>query len=294
MSYPVGVMLVVLASVLWSAMGLAIRQLEDADTWQVLFWRSAGLIPVLFLYVAWASGGQPLRRVRQVGWAGVLGGLGLVLAFAGAIYAIQATTVANAVFLFSASPFLAAGLGWILLREPVRRATWGAMALALVGLWVMVRGGLEAGALAGNLAALISALGFAVFSVALRWRKVEDMMPAVILGGAFSLAVAGVVLTLGGQGPAVSLHDGAIAMAMGAVLLAGGMVMYTLGSRVIPAAELTLISMVEILLAPIWVWLALGETARGATLVGGAIILSAIALNALSGARRKPLAPPLA
>ncbi|MDT8854194.1 DMT family transporter [Paracoccaceae bacterium Fryx2] len=293
MRYGTGVVLVVLAGVLWSAMGLAIRQITVAGTWEVLFWRSVGMVPVLFAYIAWASGGHPLRRLRKVGVAGVVGGLGLVFAFAGAIYAIQATTVANAVFLFAASPFLTAILGWFLLRERVRGATWAAIAVAGVGMFIMVREGLAAGAMAGNVAALLSALGFAAFTITLRWGRLEDMMPAVVLGGLFSMAVAAVVLQVQGGTLWVPLPDIGVAMAMGAVQLATGMALYTLGSRVIPAADLTLLSMVEVLLAPIWVWLLLGETATAATFVGGAILMAAVAGNALSGMRRKPVAPPM-
>ncbi|MGB8815219.1 MAG: DMT family transporter [Paracoccaceae bacterium] len=286
MKYSTGAILVVLAGVLWSAMGLSIRQLDAAGTWAVLFWRSVGMVPVLFGFIAWRSGGHPLQRLRRVGVAGVIGGLGLVFAFAGAIYAIQATTVANAVFLFAASPFLAAILGWILLREQVRLATWVAIGVAGVGMFIMVREGLAVGAMAGNIAALLSALGFAAFTITLRWGRLEDMMPAVVLGGVFSMAVAAIVLGVQGQGLAVSVHDGAIAMAMGAFQLATGMALYTLGSRVIPAAELTLLSMVEVLLAPIWVWLLMGETASVGTFIGGAVLMAAVAGNALSGARR--------
>ncbi|EEW25617.1 DMT family transporter [Rhodobacter ferrooxidans] len=293
MKYQTGVLLVVLAGVLWSAMGLAIRQIDEAGTWAVLFWRSAGMVPVLFGYIAWASGGHPWQRMRKVGGAGVIGGLGLVFAFAGAIYAIQATTVANAVFLFAASPFLTAILGWFLLREAVRGATWIAIAVAGVGMFIMVREGLAAGAAAGNIAALLSALGFAAFTITLRWGRLEDMMPAVVLGGIFSMIVAAVVLQVTGQPLGVPLHDIGIAMAMGALQLATGMALYTLGSRVIPAAELTLLSMVEVLLAPIWVWALMGETASVGTFVGGAVLMAAVAGNALSGMRRKPLAPPL-
>lgn len=290
MKYGSGVVLVVLAGVLWSAMGLAIRQIEVAGTWAVLFWRSAGMVPVLFGYIAWTSGGHPWQRLHRVGLAGVIGGLGLVFAFAGAIYAIQATTVANAVFLFAASPFLAAILGRLLLREPVRTATWVAILVAGVGMFVMVREGLALGAMAGNLAALLSALGFAVFTVALRWGRLGDMTPTVVLGGVFSMGVALGMLAVQGEALIVPLPDIAIAMTMGAVQLAVGMALYTLGSRVIPAADLTLLSMVEVLLAPAWVWLLLGETATAGTFAGGAILMLAVAGNALSGMRRKPLA----
>ena len=293
MRYGTGVVLVIIAATLWSLMGLMIRQIEVAGTWAVLFWRSAGVIPVLLAVIWWRSGGQVLARLHGVGLGGVIGGLGLVFAFAGAIFAIQATTVANAVFLFSASPFLAAVLGWLILKEPVRKATWIAILLAGVGMFIMVREGLAAGALAGNLAALLSALGFAVFTLALRWGKLSDMMPAVVLGAAFSMIVAGVAAPVMGTGLAAPPRDMAISVAMGAIILATGMALYTTGSRVIPAAELTLLSMVEVMLAPVWVWLVLGETASAGTFLGGAVLLAAVAFNALSGARRKPLAPPL-
>lgn len=297
MRYGTGVVLVIAAATLWSLMGLTIRQIEVAGTWSILFWRSLGVLPVLFALVWWraqSEGGPSFgARLTAIGWPGIIGAAGLVLAFAGAIFAIQATTVANAVFLFSASPFLAAVLGWLLLKEPVRPATWAAIVLAGIGMFIMVREGLAAGALLGNAAALLSALGFAVFTLALRWGKLADMMPAVILGAVFSMLTAAIVLMATGAPLIVPMRDIAISMAMGAVILAIGMALYTAGSRVIPAAELTLLSMVEVMLAPLWVFALLGETASPGTFLGGAILLGAVAFNALSGARRKPLAPPV-
>lgn len=286
MRYGTGAALVAFAGLLWSLMGLIIRQIEVADTWEILAWRSIGMVPVLFAVIAIRSGGHPLRRLRRVGLAGMLGGLGLVFAFAGGIFALQTTTIANAVFLFAASPFFAALLGWLILGERVRRATWIAIAVAGVGMFVMVREGLAAGALAGNVAAVLSALGFACFTITLRWGKLEDMMPTVVLGGLFAIVVAGAVIWLQGGTFWVPLPDILWSVMMGAINLAIGMVLYTLGSRVVPAAELTLLSMVEVLLAPVWVWLVLNETASPATFLGGAILMAAIAGNALSGVRR--------
>jgi DME family drug/metabolite transporter len=290
MSYRKGILFVVTAAAIWSLMGLMIRQLESADTWQVLLWRSIGAVVVLGAWVTWRSKGRPWARIRGTGWAGVIGGLALVAAFAGAIFAIQSTTVANAVFLFSASPFLAAILGAVVLREPVRATTWAAIALAGVGMFVMVREGLAAGALSGNLAALASALGFATFTVALRHGQLSEMMPVSFLGSVFSALVALGVLGATGTGLVPPLGDIVLSFAMGSVILAVGMILYTLGSRVIPAAEATLLSLVEVMLAPVWVWLFLGETATAATFAGGAVVLVAVALNAVAGARRRVLA----
>ncbi|MFN7001791.1 MAG: EamA family transporter, partial [Elioraea tepidiphila] len=160
---------------------------------------------------------------------------------------------------------MAAILGWVLLGERVRGWTWAAIALAVVGMYLMVREGLAMGALAGNIAALLSAAGFGAFSVALRWGKVKQMLPVSMLGGLFSAMVAAAVLAFQGSSLVPSGWDIGISLGIGALILALGMVMYTLGSRVIPAAELTLLSLIEVLLAPLWVFLFLGETASPAT-----------------------------
>jgi drug/metabolite transporter, DME family len=285
MRYGQGVALVLAAGSLWSLMGLGLRQIETASVWQILFWRSVGMVPVLLGFIWWTSGGRPLGQIRKVGIAGAIGGFGLVFAFAGAIYAIQTTTIANAVFLFTASPFVAAILGWILLAERVRPWTWAAIGLAVFGMYLMVREGLAMGALAGNIAALLSAVGFGAFSVALRWGKLADMLPAAMLGGVFSVLVAGAILLARGEAIVTLPWDMGLSAAIGAVILALGMVMYTQGSRVIPAAELTLLSLIEVLLAPMWVFLFLGETASAATFIGGGVLLAAVALNAVMGAR---------
>ncbi len=290
MRYGTGVMLVLAAGSLWSLMGLGLRQIEAASVWAIMFWRSVGMVPVLVAWIAWTSGGKPVAAVRSVGVAGAIGGFGLVFAFAGAIYAIQTTTIANAVFLFTASPFVAAVLGWILLRERVTPATWAAIALAVVGMFVMVREGLAVGALIGNIAALLSAVGFGAFSVALRWGKLADMLPAALLGAVFSALAAAVVIVILGEPFVVSPRDMGIATGIGAVVLAVGMILFTTGSRVIPAADLTLFSLIEVLLAPLWVWAVLGETASSGTFVGGAILLAAVAFNAIAGTRARRVA----
>lgn len=290
MSYRTGALLVVLAAALWSLMGLFIRLIESADTWQVLLWRSLGAVAVLGGWLGVRAGRRSIGRIRDTGWAGVIGGLALVGAFAGAIFAIQSTTVANAVFLFSASPFLAAILGAALLRERVRPATWAAIALAGVGMFVMVREGLAAGALSGNIAALVSALGFATFTVALRHGRLSDMLPVSLLGSLFSAIAALLVLGVTGRTPFPPLTDIVISAAMGAAVLGVGMILYTRGSRALPAAEATLLCLVEVMLAPVWVWLFLGETASAATFAGGAVVLVAVALNAVAGARRREAA----
>ena len=290
MRYATGVGLAVLATCLWSLHGLIFRQIDSAEAWAVLFWRSVGMGPVIAGFVMWRARGRVIAACTAMGGAGVVGGLGLILAFGGAIYAFQSTTIANAVFLFSASPFLTALLAWAVLGERVRRRTWVSIAVAMFGIVVMVQGGLAGGALPGNIAALISAVGFAVFTVILRQSALADPMPIVLLGGVLS-ALAGFAMTsVTGAALLVPWADVAWSMGMGAVTLAGGMVLYTIGSRVVPAAELTLISLLEVMLAPLLVWLVLGETASHATLIGGVFVLGAVLMNATGQPRATPVA----
>ena len=288
-AYRRGVFLVLSAGVCWSLMGIGIRLIETASVWQILFYRSLALAPFLLLVITLRSDGGPFRAIRAAGLSGVIGGGALVVAFTGGILAIQTTTVANAMFLFAAAPFMAAVLGMAILGESVRRATWIAMAVAIAGVAVMVTGGLALGRWIGNLAALGSALGFAAFTIALRWKKTEDMMPAVFLAGVFAIVVAGLVCAATDTGFALPPRAVAIALGLGVFQVGAGLVLYTAGSKALPAAELALLSMGEVVLGPLWVWLFLAEAVSPYTLAGGAILLLALAGNAISGLRRKPL-----
>ncbi len=288
-SYLHGVVLVLMAGVFWSTMGIGVRLIEVANVWQILFYRSIALAVFLYLIISFRSGHKPLQTIGKAGLAGAIGGIALVVAFAGGIYAIQTTSVANAMFLFAAAPFMAALLGWILLRENVRKATWIAMIVASIGIAIMVLDGISAGRLVGNLSAIASAFGFAVFTIALRWRKLEDMMPAVFMAGIFAIVIAATVCLIKDFSFTIPAGDAAIAFALGVFQVGLGLTIFTIGSKVVPAAELALLSMTEVLLGPFWVWLFLGETADLYTLVGGGVLMLAIAGNAMSGLRRRPL-----
>jgi len=288
-TYRYGVFLVLFSGLCWSSIGLGVRFIEVADVWQILFYRSLALTPFLFLIIAARHKGRPFPVIRKTGLPGLIGALALVCAFAGAIFAIQTTTVANAMFLFAAAPFLAALLGSLMLRERVRTATWWAMILALAGIITMVWEGISLGQMSGNIAALISAMGFGVFTITLRWRKLDDMMPTVFLGGVLAIIVSATICRLAGFSLALPAQDILISLSLGVFQVGTGMALYTMGSRVVPAADLALLSMTEVVLGPFWVWIFLGETASAYTLLGGAVLLVAIAGNALSGLRHKPV-----
>jgi len=280
---------VLAAGICWSTIGLGIRHIEVANVWQFLFFRSLALTPLLLLVIALRARGNPFPVIYNAGFAGILGGVSLVFAFTGGILAIQTTTVGNAMFLFAAAPFFAAVLGWLFLGESVRKATWVSIGCALLGVSLMVWEGFSLGRIIGNVSALISALGFAAFTISLRWRKLDDMMPAVFLAGIFAIIATGIICQFNDYGFSLPAHDIGLALAMGIFQVGAGLILYTLGSKVVPSAELALLAMTEVVFGPFWVWLFLGETIGGYTLLGGSVLLLAITGNALSGLRRNPM-----
>ena len=287
-----GLIFVFMAGVLWSTVGLGIRMIDEATVWQILLYRSISLSLFLALVIYLRSRGNLLKVVKAAGLPGCIAGLALVGAYSGGIYGIQSTSVANAMLLFASAPFMAAILGWIFLREIVRKATWVAILFAIAGIGIMVQDKTQGGAaLLGNLAALGSAFGFAVFTVALRWGRSGEMLPAVFLSGIFAILITSSICLFSGLPFQISVNDTSISMGMGVFQVGAGLVLYTLGSKTLPAAELTLLSLAEVLLGPLWVYLFLNEVATLNTLFGGLVLLLAIAGNAISGARRKP--PPI-
>ena len=287
-----GLVFVFMAGVFWSTIGLGVRMIDEATVWQILLYRSISLSFFLAIVIYIRSRGNLFKVVKATGLPGCIAGLALVGAYSGGIYGIQSTSVANAMLLFASAPFMAAILGWIFLHEKVRKVTWIAILIAIAGIGIMVQDKTQGGAaLLGNLAALGSAFGFAVFTVALRWGRSGDMLPAAFLSGIFAVFITSIICLLSGLSFQISVNDTSISMGMGIFQVGTGLVLYTLGSKTLPAAELTLLSLAEVLLGPLWVYLFLNEVATLNTLLGGLVLLLAIAGNAISGARRKP--PPI-
>ena len=286
-----GLVFVFMAGVLWSTVGLGIRLIEEATVWQILLYRSISLSLFLAIVIYLRSKENLFTVIRAAGLPACVAGLALVGAYSGAIYGIQSTSVATAMLLFACAPFIAAILGWLFLREKVRKATWISILFAMLGIGIMVQDKSTGSALLGSLAALGSAFGFAVFTVALRWGRSVEMLPAVLLSGIFAIFITSSICLLSGLPFQISVNDTGISMGMGVFQVGAGLVLYTLGSKTLPAAELTLLSLAEVLLGPVWVYLFLNEVVTLSTLFGGLILLLAIAGNAISGARRKP--PPI-
>ncbi len=282
------VFFVLIAGVLWSTVGIGVRMIEDAFVWQILLYRSVSLSFFLYFMITFQSGTNPFIQIRRSGLPTVIAGLSLVLAYSGGVYAIQTTSVANAMLLFATAPFMAAVIGWICLGETVRIATWISILVATSGIAVMFSDNSVSGMLIGSLAALGSAFGFATFTVALRWGKSKEMLPSVFLSGLFGIIVTLSICLFLNLPISLSFNDGSIAAGMGVFQVGAGLILYTLGSRSIQAADLALLSLAEVLLGPLWVWIFLDETITANTLMGGAFLLIAIVGNAVSVKRKNP------
>jgi drug/metabolite transporter (DMT)-like permease len=292
-----GVLLVALAGVFWSIGGVLVRWIEGADAWQIIFYRSVALALTLLLIIALRHRGRLVAAFAGIGAVGLLAGVCLSGGFVGYVLALHYTSVANAVFMLGTAPFFAAILGRWFLREDVRRATWLAMTLALSGVAVMVAGSLVIGTVVGNLLALGASLSFAGYNVLLRRGRANDMMPCVVIAGLVAAVISAPVVVATSAGPdvfggfVIGARDFALCLAMGTIQVGLGLTVFTLGARHVPAVELALLSMSELVLAPLWVWLAVGEVPSAFTLTGGAIVMTAIAFQALSGARRRRTPP---
>ncbi len=280
--------LVLLAGCLWSTAGVAVRLMEVAGHWQILLYRSLFLLPVAALLLLVSSDTPVTRAYRGIGLAGLIGSLCLAISSIMYIIALTHTTVANTVVLVATAPFWTALLARAIVGERVRSVTWVTMSIAAVGIVVMVWGGLASGNWWGNLAALVAALGFAGVTVSLRFGRAVNMFPMVSAAAVWTALTSAVFISLDGARFAVPLSDLSLALNMAAVQMGLGGLCYTLGSRRIAAAELTLLSFSEVVLAPLLVWLVIAETPAASTLVGGVIVLSAIALRALHGIKRPP------
>ena len=269
---------------LLSLSGIALRHMEDATGWQIIFYRSLTISVAVFLWLVFSYRARVFRAFTTAGRAGLIAGVSLGLGSACYIYALLLTTVANALFIISAAPFMAAVLGWLVLRERVRPATWATMAVALAGIAIMVFGGVRGGRLLGNLVAFGTPVSFAIMLVTLRRAGDRDMIPAICIAGVVGTALGFSMA----DSLAIPFHDLALCVFLGVVQYGGGFVLLTLGARHLPAAEVALLSLVETVLAPIWVWLGVGEVPALLTLAGGVIVLAAVIAQAVSGMRPPP------
>ena len=261
-----------IAGTLWSFGALIVRYMEAAQSyqWQYLFFRALTIAIVILIYLLVREGLAFINRFKKIGLAGLLGAVGLVTAMSGYILSITLTTVANTLFMLAAAPFIAAFLGIVFLKEKVRYSTWAAMMIALLGIAVMVMEGLGAGTFLGNLLAL-----------------------TIALAGVLCVLFALLVLFLHNETPAMPFRNVYLSMLHG-FIVGFGLILFSISAKFLPAAELILLSLVEVVGGIVWVYLpilGIHEIPSLPTVVGGIIVLGAIVLDGVGVKQHMRIAP---
>ena len=260
-----------------STSGIALRIIEQADGWQILFYRSLALSVTILLILVFQKGSRVFDEFRGLEWNDCLLAVFLGTGFVAYVFALLYNTVANALFIFSCAPFVAGFLGWILLGERVATRTWFAIGAAMAGLTFMVGSELAVSRYLGTLIALWIPIAYAASIIAVRSSKRENMLAALCLAGLVSGGLSAIFVT----DFDLTLQDLIISLYLGVFQAGVGFTLVVLGTRYIPAAQVGLLAMVEPVLAPIWVWMGVGEVPGLATIVGGAIIFSAIIIDGI-------------
>jgi drug/metabolite transporter (DMT)-like permease len=278
---------VALAAVVWSTAGLLQRQLSVDVATQVAG-RALFAAMAVAAYVALTERGRVVAACRSVGGAGVGFAASLAVSSGAFIVALNHASVAQVLFIQSIAPVLAAVLGRALLGERLSMRTAAAMAVALLGVGVMV-GSPGGGSAVGDGLSVLMALGFAVAIVIARHRRDVSMAPATGLAQLMLLLAAAPIALAGNV--AVGVPDVLWLALFGIGQIGLGLILLTVGARLIPAAQIALISLLEVVLGPLWVWLAVGERPGAATLIGGTIVVAAVILQARDPAALPPACP---
>ena len=271
-----GALLVAGAATCWSSGGL-ITRLVSTSPWTTSLWRSLFAALFLALVLSMVRGRGFFAQWREVGRPVLAVATCMALSSTCFILSLAHTSVANTLILMSTGPYVAGLLGWILLGERVAPRTWLTMGVALAGAVVMVSNSYGRGALLGDLLAIVMACSFAIATVLIRRHPQIQMAPAAVLATALTALVA---LPLA-EPLETAPRDLALLAFFGIGQFGAGFLLFMAGARLIPAAQSSLIGMLETVLGPLWVWLVLNERPGSASLAGGALILAALVANTL-------------
>ena len=275
--YRRGILQLVASGFFLSTSGIALRIIEQADGWQILFYRSLALSVTILLILVFQKGSRVFDEFRGLEWNDCLLAVFLGTGFVAYVFALLYNTVANALFIFSCAPFVAGFLGWILLGERVATRTWFAIGAAMAGLTVMVGSELAVSRYLGTLLALWIPIAYAASIIAVRRSKRDNMLVALCLAGLVAGGLSAIFVT----DFALTSRDLIISLYLGVFQVGVGFTLVVLGARHVPAALVGLLALVEPVLAPIWVWMGVGEVPSLATIVGGTIIFLAITTDGI-------------
>ena len=269
----IAIPLVLFAGILWSFGPLVVRYMDSPDLvpWQYIFGRGLTIFIILNFYLYFEEGINFYKNYKKVGRSGLIGGSGLGIAMITFIYSITNTSAAVTLLCLAAMPFFTAILAYLFLKEKISINVWISIFIATVGIIIMAVGNTEKNSLLGFLFGITSSIGFSVFSVSLRWRKETPKFTTVAVAGLFCFVFATIMILITKQNFFSTSYNSSM-FSLHGTLVCFGLILYSIGSKAIQAAELTLLSLTEVVGGIFWVWLPLfgiNEVPTTNTIVGG-------------------------
>ena len=280
---------VLLAGLIWSFGPLVVRNINNAELipWQYSLIRGSAIFLILNIYLFLNEGSRFTNNYQKIGFSGFIGGVCLGIANITFVFSITTTTAAVTLMMLGAMPFVAALLAYIFLREKISVKTFIAMVIAATGIIFISLDSKETGTLFGLINGLISSSAFAGFTVSLRWRKSVPKLTTVSLGGIIAASFSLLVLFFYDSNILISLKNTSLS-ALHGFLVCSALILYSANAKYLPAADLTLLSLTEVIGGIFWVWLPLlgiNEVPSINTLIGGMIIIIAIVFYGFNARR---------
>ena len=265
--------IVLFAGILWSFGPLVVRYMDSPNLvpWQYIFGRGLTIFILLNLYLYFEEGKNFYKNYQKIGLSGIVGGSGLGVAMITFIYSITNTSAAVTLLCLAAMPFFTALLAFLFLRERISLNVWISIIIASAGILIMAIGNTGEKSLIGFVFGLTSSIGFSVFSVSLRWRKETPKFTTVAFAGFFCFVFASIMILSTGQAFFATSYNSSL-FSLHGFLVCSGLILYSIGSKAIPAAELTLLSLTEVVGGIFWVWLpilGINEVPSTNTIIGG-------------------------
>ena len=276
----IAIQLVLIAGIFWSFGAYVVRLIDQPQTvpWQYLFTRGIVIFTLLNVYLYREEGIGFYKNYQKAGISSLVGGIGLGIAMITFIWSITNTTAAITLLCLASMPFITALLGYIFLKENVSIGVWVSISIAIIGIMIMALGNTEKNSIYGLVFGLVSSLGFSIFSVSLRWRKETPKFTTVAIAGLFCFLFSTVII-LSYDLKFLSSGKNEGLFALHGTIVCLGLILYSIGSKNIQAAELTLLSLTEIIGGIFWVWLpwlGINEIPSTNTIIGGFFIFMAI------------------
>ena len=282
----IAIPVVLFAGLLWSIGPLVVRHMDEPGLvpWQYIFARGLTIFTILNLYLYFEEGKNFYKNYFKVGISGLIGGCGLGIAMVTFIYSITNTTAAVTLLCLAAMPFFTALLGFLFLKEKISINVWIAILIAAIGIIIIALGNTEKNSLVGLIFGMTSSIGFSVFSVTLRWRKETPKFTTVAIAGLFCVSISAMFIIFNESSFLSTSYNGSLFSLHGTIVCMG-LILYSIGSKAIPAAELTLLSLTEVIGGIFWVWvpiLGINEIPSTNTIIGGFFLFMSIIYYSLT------------